>query len=51
VWWGRRVFEGWGDDPYVYRWEDDDGETRAYLAYAIEDGGEDGRELRVREAA
>lgn len=52
AWWRRRVFEGWGDDPYVYRWEDEDGETRAYLTYVIEDGdGEDGRVLSVREAS
>ena len=49
AWWRRRVFEGWGDDPYVYRWEAD-GETRAYLAYVVEEG-DDGRELGVREAA
>jgi predicted acetyltransferase len=50
AWWRERVFEGWGTDPYVYRWEDENGEPRAYLTYVVEDG-DDGRELRVREAS
>jgi predicted acetyltransferase len=50
AWWRERVFGGWGTDPYVYRWEDEDGEPRAYLTYVVEDG-DDGRELRVREAS
>jgi len=50
--WRRRIFEGWGDDPYVYRWDDGAGETRAYVTYVIEDGdGDDGLELRVYEAS
>jgi predicted acetyltransferase len=49
AWWRERVFEGWRGDPYVYRW-DDDGETRAYLTYVVDDGDE-GRELRVFEAS
>ena len=52
AWWRARIFEGWRGDPYVYRWEDDRGEPRAYLAYVIEDGdGDGGRELRVAEAS
>ncbi|MEF8790012.1 MAG: GNAT family N-acetyltransferase [Haloarculaceae archaeon] len=51
AWWRRRIFEGWGDEPYVYRWEAD-GEPRAYLTYVIEeDDDREGRTLGVREAA
>ena len=50
AWWRGRVFEGWRGDPYVYRWEDDGGDARAHLTFAIEDG-DDGRELRVYEAS
>lgn len=40
-WWRRRVFERWGDDPYVYRWDDEDG-SRAYIAYTVDRNDEDG---------
>jgi predicted acetyltransferase len=50
AWWRERVFEGWGSDPYVYRWEDDGGEPGGYLTYTVDDG-DDGRVLRVYEAA
>jgi predicted acetyltransferase len=52
AWWRERVFSGWRGDPYVYRWTDDAGETRAYLTYDVEESdGDDGPTLRVREAS
>jgi predicted acetyltransferase len=50
AWWRGRIFEGWRGDPYVYRWTDEDDDVRGYLTYVVDDG-DDGRELRVYEAA
>ena len=57
-WWRRRVFHGWGTDPYVYGWELE-GELRAYVVYTVEErdgdpvgvGADDGRLLDVAEVA
>jgi predicted acetyltransferase len=35
-WWTERVLRSWRTDPFVYLWEDDAGEPRAYLLYRIE---------------
>lgn len=47
-WWANRVFHNWDTDPYVYAWEDDDGEMRGYVVYVIDD---DGRVLRSTDLA
>jgi predicted acetyltransferase len=47
-WWRLRVFRSWSEDRYVYGWEDDAGRLRASLAYHVEAGGDDGRQLSVR---
>ncbi|MFC4357248.1 enhanced intracellular survival protein Eis [Halobium salinum] len=49
--WRHRVLTGWQEDPYVYLWEDDDGEPRAYAVYRVQDGDDDGRTLQVWEFA
>lgn len=49
-WWRKRVFENWSKDPYVYVWEDDDGEVRGYLVYRVEDE-DDGKRLEVHDFA
>jgi len=40
AWWRERVFEHWGETPYVYAWVLD-GEVRGYLAYTIDEDGDD----------
>lgn len=52
-WWEKRVFQWWGgEDSFGYRWDDERGESRAYLVYRFADGdGDDGRTLRVLESA
>jgi predicted acetyltransferase len=49
-WWRHRAFEGWRKDPYVYGWEDDDGDLRGYIFYVVE-GERDEKLMRVYEAA
>jgi predicted acetyltransferase len=50
TWWRERVFSSWRTDPYVYAWADDEGETRGYVVYRIDDGDE-GKRLRTTEFA
>lgn len=47
AWWRTRQLRGFDTDPYIYRWHDDEGEERAWLAYTI-DGEWGDRTLRVR---
>lgn len=42
-WWRYRAFQGWRKDPYVYGWEDDEGQLRGYLFYTIDEDGDDKR--------
>ena len=39
-WWRERVFEHWGETPYVYAWCRDD-EVRGYVAYVVDRDGDD----------
>jgi len=39
-WWRKRVFTGWEKDPYVYCWQDESGDDRAYVVYTVESDGE-----------
>lgn len=47
AWWRTRQLRGFDTDPYVYRWRDDGGDDRAWLAYTI-DGDWGDRTLYVR---
>ncbi|WP_224334544.1 GNAT family N-acetyltransferase [Haloprofundus halobius] len=59
-WWRHRVFQSGETKPYVYGWENDDGDEtdrdsdgdlRGYLVYTVEDDGDgtDGKTMAVRE--
>ncbi|WP_224449052.1 GNAT family N-acetyltransferase [Haloprofundus salilacus] len=51
-WWRHRVFESWGTNPYVYGWENDDGDLRGYLVYTVEnDAAEEEKTMHLRELA
>jgi predicted acetyltransferase len=49
-WWRERIFSSWRTDPYVYAWEDDQGEIRGYVVYRVESEDE-GKRLRTTEFA
>ena len=49
-WWHHRVFERFGDERYVYAWDDEHGETAGYLVYTV-DGDHGDRTLEVAEAS
>ena len=50
-WWRERIFERWGNEPYVYVWEAG-GEARGYLAYTVSKlDGRWSRKLSVHEFA
>ncbi|KTG09361.1 hypothetical protein AUR64_16405 [Haloprofundus marisrubri] len=49
-WWRHRVFDLWGTEPYVYGWENADGDLRGYLVYTVEtDDAEEEKTMVVRE--
>jgi predicted acetyltransferase len=47
-WWREKVFDNWRGEPYVYAWADDEGETRGYVVYHVDDG-EDSKKLQAKE--
>ncbi|WP_117594801.1 GNAT family N-acetyltransferase [Haloprofundus halophilus] len=49
-WWRHRIFDRWGTEPYVYGWENADGDLRGYLVYTVErDDAENEKTMAVRE--
>lgn len=36
TWWRERIFDHWGEQPYVYGWRDEAGDLRGYVVYGIE---------------
>lgn len=56
-WWVNRALDSWMGTPYLYRWDDETGEPRAYLVYRVDEdesgevGGAEDRVLRVGELA
>lgn len=49
AWWRKRVFDRWGETPWVYAWERD-GEVRGFVVYTFEEG-DDGTVLRSYDIA
>lgn len=47
-WWRTRIFERFGDERYVYAWDDERGETHGYVVYDFEGEGSS-RTLHARE--